>query len=52
MDYPGPYVRLSETPGRVERCHGFGEDNLYVFGELLDMSEAEVRRLVEMGVLA
>ena len=52
VDYPGPYVRLSETPGRVERCHGFGEDNLYVFGELLDMPEAEVRRLVEIGVLA
>ena len=52
VDYPGPYVRLSETPGRVERCHRFGEDNSYVFGELLDMPEAEVRRLVEMAVLA
>ena len=52
VDYPGPYVRLSETPGRVERSHRFGEDNLYVFGELLDMREDEVRGLVEMGVLA
>ena len=52
VDYPGPYVRLLETPGRVERCHGFGEDNLYVFGELLDMPEAELRRLAENGVLA
>ena len=52
VEYPRPYVRLSGTPDRVERCHGFGEDNLYVFGELLDMPEVEVRRLVEIGVLA
>ena len=52
VEYPGPYIRLSETPGRVERSHGFGEDNSYVFGELLDIPEPEVRRLVESGVLA
>ena len=52
MDYPGPYVRLSGTPGRVQRSHQFGEDNLYVFGELLDMPEAEVKRLAEIGVLS
>ena len=52
VEYPGPYVRLSETPGRVERSHRFGEDNVYVFGELLDMPETEVRRLVEIGALA
>ena len=52
VEYPGPFTRLSETPGEVERCHAFGEDNEYVFGELLDMPEAEVRRLVEVGVLA
>ena len=52
VDYPGPYVRLSGTPGRVERCHGFGEDNMYVFGELLDMPEGEMKRLAEIGVLS
>ena len=52
VDYPGPHIRLSDTPGRVERCHGFGEDNLYVFGNLLDMPVAEVERLAKIGVLA
>lgn len=52
VEYPGPYIRLSETPGRMGRSHSFGEDNLYVFGELLDMPEAEIRRLMDLGALA
>ena len=52
IEYPGPFVRLSETPSRSERCHSFGEDNDYVFGGLLKMPEEEVRRLRTEGVLA
>ncbi len=52
IEYPGPFVRLSETPSRSERCHSFGEDNGYVFGGLLKMPEEEVRRLRAEGALA
>jgi formyl-CoA transferase len=52
VEYPGTFVRLSETPGRVERCHALGEDNLAVIGTLLNMSAAEIKGLEESGVLA
>ena len=52
IDYPGPFIRLSETPGKVERCHRLGEDNDYIFRELLNMSEAEVSKLKAAGILA
>ena len=51
IEYPGTIVRLSETPGRVERCHGLGEDNHEVLGTLLGLSPEEVTRLQESGVL-
>jgi crotonobetainyl-CoA:carnitine CoA-transferase CaiB-like acyl-CoA transferase len=52
IDYPGPFVRLSATPGRAERCHRLAEDNEHVFGSLLEMSRNELRRLERSGVLA
>ena len=52
IEYPGPIVRLWDTPGQSERCHGFGEDNDYVFGVLLNMPQDEIRRLEKAGVLA
>ena len=52
VEYPGPFIHLSETPSQVERCHRFGEDNDYVFSGLLNMSEEEIRKLQAEGVLA
>ena len=52
VEYPGTFVRLSEAPGRVERCHALGEDNLDVFGRLLNMSSEEIVSLEKSGVLA
>ena len=52
VEYPGTFVRLSETSGRVERCHALGEDNLAVFGKLLNMSSEEIVNLEKSGVLA
>jgi crotonobetainyl-CoA:carnitine CoA-transferase CaiB-like acyl-CoA transferase len=52
IEYPGTFVRLSETPGRVERCHALGEDNLAVIGALLNMSEEEIKSLEQSGALA
>jgi crotonobetainyl-CoA:carnitine CoA-transferase CaiB-like acyl-CoA transferase len=52
VEYPGAFLRLSDTPGMVERTHGLGEDNGQVFGTLLGMSPEEVAHLEEAGVLA
>ena len=52
VEYPGPFIHLSETPAQVKRCHRFGEDNDYVFGGLLHMPKEEIRRLQSEGVLA
>ncbi len=52
VEYPGIFVRLSETPGRVDRCHLLGEDNQYVFGQLLEMPGEEITRLEREGVVA
>lgn len=50
--YPGPPFRFSETPamhrGRAPRI---GEHNAQVYGELLDMDEAALRRLKMRMVL-
>ena len=51
IEYPGTIVRLSETPGGVERCHGLGEDNHEVLGTLLGLSPEEVTSIQEWGVL-
>ncbi len=52
VEYPGLFVRLSDTSGRIGRCHGLGEDNAHVFGTLLGMPDEEIRRLEESGILA
>ena len=49
-------VKLSESPayigGRIDRgAPGYGEDNTYVYGELLGMSSAEIKALAEEGVI-
>jgi len=49
---PGNPVRLSETPGR-DRRHAplLGQDNPYVFGDLLGFPRDEVERLERDGVI-
>ena len=45
-------VRLSRTPATVQsRAPVLAEHNQYVFGELLQMSEAEINSLRERGVI-
>ena len=44
-------VRLSETPMEFGHYSNIGEDNPYVFHELLGMSPAEVQRLVSEEVV-
>ena len=44
-------VKLSETPMEFGHYSNIGEDNDYVFQEVLGMSESEVRRLEENGAL-
>jgi len=49
-------AKLSETPayvgGRVNRgAPCYGEDNEYVYGELLGMSSGEIGRLVDKGII-
>ena len=49
-------VKLSESPayigGRIDRgAPGYGEDNHYVYGELLGMSSEEIKALGEEGVI-
>ncbi len=53
LTYPHNPVHLSETPGELRR-HAplLGQDNAYVFGELLGMEAAEIAHLTERGVLA
>jgi crotonobetainyl-CoA:carnitine CoA-transferase CaiB-like acyl-CoA transferase len=52
-DYFGLPIRLSETPGRIAR-HAplLGQDNTYVFSELLGLSSDEVAALTSEGILA
>jgi crotonobetainyl-CoA:carnitine CoA-transferase CaiB-like acyl-CoA transferase len=44
-------VRMSETPLEFGHYSNIGEDNDYVFQEVLGLPEAEVRRLEENGAL-
>jgi crotonobetainyl-CoA:carnitine CoA-transferase CaiB-like acyl-CoA transferase len=49
-------VKLSESPGyiggRIDRgAPCYGEDNAYVYGELLGMSTQEIKQLAEEGVI-
>ena len=49
-------VKLSESPayagGRIDRgAPCYGEDNEYVYGELLGMSTKEIAALAEDGVI-
>jgi crotonobetainyl-CoA:carnitine CoA-transferase CaiB-like acyl-CoA transferase len=48
--YPGFNVRLTETPNAFRRpaCR-LGEDNDYVYRELLDLSEGDLDRLEDLG---
>ncbi|MBI3964662.1 MAG: CoA transferase [Chloroflexi bacterium] len=52
LEYPGVFVRLSEAPAPVGRCHDLGEDNDFVFGDLAGLPTAEIRRLEQDGILA
>jgi benzylsuccinate CoA-transferase BbsF subunit len=48
----GPPWRLSETPARVTKsAPTIGENNEYVFGELLGMSGKEIARLIEEEII-
>jgi crotonobetainyl-CoA:carnitine CoA-transferase CaiB-like acyl-CoA transferase len=49
-------IKMSESPayigGRIDRgAPGYGEDNDYVYGELLGMSSGEIEALAEAGVI-
>jgi crotonobetainyl-CoA:carnitine CoA-transferase CaiB-like acyl-CoA transferase len=49
-------IKFSESPahigGRIDRgAPGYGEDNQYVYGELLGMSSAEIASLADEGVI-
>ncbi|MBV9579389.1 MAG: CoA transferase, partial [Chloroflexi bacterium] len=49
-------VKMSESPfyspGRIDRgAPGYGEDNAYVYGELLGMSASEIAALADEGVI-
>ncbi|MGE5594718.1 MAG: CoA transferase, partial [Hyphomicrobiales bacterium] len=48
----GPTYRMSATPGSIRRAGPvYGGDNEYVFGEILGLSRAEIRRLEEAGII-
>jgi crotonobetainyl-CoA:carnitine CoA-transferase CaiB-like acyl-CoA transferase len=50
--YEEPVVRLSRTPGKLRRPGPlFGEDNDYVYGTLLGLSDEEIAQLVAEGVI-
>jgi crotonobetainyl-CoA:carnitine CoA-transferase CaiB-like acyl-CoA transferase len=49
-------IKFSESPahigGRLDRgAPGYGEDNAYVYGELLGLSSAEIASLADEGVI-
>lgn len=49
---PGIAVKLSETPAKItEPAPGIGEDNEEVYSELLGLSQGEVTKLREEGVI-
>ncbi len=50
--YIGMYAKLSKTPGSIRKpAPCFGEDNEYVFGELLGLSSEEMDQLEKEGVI-
>jgi benzylsuccinate CoA-transferase BbsF subunit len=50
--YPGRPYRLSRTPGVTRPAAAFGADNDYVLRELLGLSQEQVQRLTDEGVIA
>lgn len=53
LAYPGIPIKLSETPGVIRRhAPDLGQDNDYVFEELLGIDREEVALLERQGVLA
>ena len=45
-------IKLSDTPARYRRSAPLsGQDNSYVYGELLGMSQAELTRLKQQGII-
>jgi len=52
IEYPGSYVHLSESPGKLGWCHEMGADNAEVFGRLLGLSAGEVKGLENKGMLS
>ena len=47
-----PWMRFSDTPAKITRAAPLiGQDNNEVYGELLGLSESEVRELAEEGAI-
>ena len=44
-------IGLSETPTKVGRHGRVGEDNEYIYKEVIGVSEEEIKRLTEIGVI-
>ena len=51
VEYPTVPLRLWDTPGRLDWWRTMGQDNGYVFREILGMSGAEVEALEKAGIL-
>jgi len=50
--YPGFVPRFSKTPGKIRKAAPcLGEDNYYIFGSLLGMTEKEIKGLENSGVI-
>ena len=50
--YVGMYAKLSKTPGSIRKAAPcLGEDNGYVLGELLGVSEEEIDQLEKDGII-
>ena len=50
--YIGMYAKLSKTPGHIRKpAPCLGEDNQYVFGELLGLSKEEMDQLEKEGII-
>ena len=47
----GHYIKMSKTEQHFRPCPGLGEDNEYVFKELLGISETDYDKLVEDEVI-
>ena len=52
IEYPGRPIRYSDLPSHFRRCPEMGQDNDYVYGDLLGMAESEIRALESEGVIA